>query len=266
MAAHHYGGAAPFGIDFSVLARLPVSRKETEMKTRSLIFVAPLALALALTSLGLAETPKPQSKLEIAWKVSLANGNTVNVVGEAGEPARLTLGEKTLALAPEVEDRARQVVLFRLLEISKAEGNQEAINQRERFSLRPGESYSSRTQAGMAVTLKGIESMPVPVESRSASGESIVKWQLELATGKINLAGAPGEMARVKSEGYTLGFRPTLGDESTVQFQIFRGSDEPRDQDLKELASVSLPLGARYTSKTVPQFSLTLTEVVHPSQ
>lgn len=196
-----------------------------------------------------------------SWTVTVG-GRTISLRGASGELARLTLEGKTIALAPEVE-RPAGPVTFRLLEITKVDAENEMLKQVERFTLRPGASYSTAWQPRLTVVLEGVsrsegaaEIAPVP--------ETLVSWVVRLPTAEnpekeIKVVGKAGEMARIERPGLTLGFEPSVQD-SRVNFKVYQILKEDGGETLKEVGDYTLPDGGEVKSRN-PAFFLKLTQV-----
>lgn len=227
------------------------------MKGKTLVSgIAALLFLLALTTSGPALGEEAKVLL-ISWEATLeGTGETFSVVSPAGELTHLQLAgegsKKEIAIAASVENQAEQVVSFRLFDVQQVSPTDKAFRQVEKFSVRPGATYSTAHQPVLKLRVTAINKESEQDDPHSTSpSDDLVSMEVKLPAKPtpVKLVGRSGEMSRIKGGNYSYGIVPSLQKTGTVNFRLFTIAEvQGAGEVLRQVESFVLSTGAEHAS------------------
>lgn len=238
------------------------------MKSKMLASGFAVLMVLGLTTSGAAQGENTRALL-ISWEATLEpTGETFSVVSPAGELTHLQLAgddKREIAIAVSLENEAEQVVSFRLFDVQQVSPTDQAFRQVEKFSVRPGATYSTARQPTLKLRVTAINQEPKQADPDSTStSNDLVSMEVKLPAKQtpVKLVGRSGEMTRIKGGDYSYGIVPSLQKTGTVNFRLFTIAEvQGAGEVLRQVENFVLSTGAEHASSHQAGLVVKLTSV-----
>lgn len=226
------------------------------MNMKAAFLIAPMAF-LALTVQNCAADDLRSASgirhLFVAWDIAPeAGGSPTAIVSRAGDLAHYRVNkDQSYAIAATPEDRENpSSIVFRILTVKVVPGAGEVLKQVEKFSLRPGASYSTSLKPALTIRLKKLSMLEETESSVDLSEKppTLVAWEVTTPSKqRVRFVGKDGETVRLELPGgRVVGMEASVRDSKNANFRLLELGSEANARQPVDAFTVSV--GGEHTA------------------